>query len=206
MELEQLQDQLSEILLQLKSDQLREVCLEAKISTGKQTKKHTLIRSISEAVDTVIEVEEEEVAHAFLDRLIKSATAMTEQDELTQVGEGSASRDAIALASLQEQYAALQLSFQTSVKGLEQEMARLTDKMASQGRSQHPDSQLFPLPAALTMSPATQPPEVTIRREFRISGQIGEWGQKDKLSYSNLMHQIEMGLKRNHSEAKIVEA
>lgn len=40
---------------------------------------------------------------------------------LTQAGEGNASRDVAALASLQEQYAALQLSLQTFVKGLEQE-------------------------------------------------------------------------------------
>ena len=41
---------------------------------------------------------------------------------------------------------------------------------------------------------------------FKINGEIGERGQRDKLSYSNLVHQIEMGLKRNHSEAGIIEA
>lgn len=61
-------------------------------------------------------------------------------------------------------------------------------------------------PVQLTASPATQSPKVTIRREFRINGQIGERGQKDKLPYANLIHQIEMGLKRNHSEAEIIEA
>ncbi|KAL6463235.1 hypothetical protein MHYP_G00276260 [Metynnis hypsauchen] len=49
-------------------------------------------------------------------------------------------------------------------------------------------------------------PEVFIRREFRINGQIGEGGQRDKLSYTNLMHQIDMGLRKGHSEAEIVEA
>lgn len=47
---------------------------------------------------------------------------------------------------------------------------------------------------------------MTIRREFKINGQIGERGQKDKLSYSNLIHQIDMGLRKNHSEAEIIEA
>ena len=47
---------------------------------------------------------------------------------------------------------------------------------------------------------------MTIRREFKISGQIGERGQKDKLSHSNLTHQIDMGLRKKHSEEEIVEA
>jgi len=47
---------------------------------------------------------------------------------------------------------------------------------------------------------------MTIRREFKISGQIGEKGQKDKLSHTNLMYQIARGLNRGHSEAEVVEA
>lgn len=49
-------------------------------------------------------------------------------------------------------------------------------------------------------------PEVTIRREFRICGQIGEGGQRDKLSFTNLMHQIESGLRKGHGESEIIEA
>lgn len=33
-------------------------------------------------------------------------------------------------------------------------------------------------------------PEITIGREFKICGQIGESGQKEKLSYTNLMPQF----------------
>ncbi|KAI2646088.1 Flavin-dependent thymidylate synthase [Labeo rohita] len=43
-------------------------------------------------------------------------------------------------------------------------------------------------------------------REFKISGQIGEPGQKDKLTFSSLAHQIEHGLSREVSELKIVDA
>ena len=46
---------------------------------------------------------------------------------------------------------------------------------------------------------------VVIRREFRINGQIGELGQKDKLSYTNLMHQIDTGKRKGHGDAEIVE-
>lgn len=37
------------------------MCLQTNISAGKQSKKHTLIRTISEAAETIMEVEEEEV-------------------------------------------------------------------------------------------------------------------------------------------------
>ena len=45
-----------------------------------------------------------------------------------------------------------------------------------------------------------------IRREFKISGQIGEPGQTDKLTFVSLTHQIDSGLKRNYQESEIVDA
>uniref|UniRef100_A0A8C6Q036 Gypsy retrotransposon integrase-like protein 1 n=2 Tax=Nothobranchius furzeri TaxID=105023 RepID=A0A8C6Q036_NOTFU len=196
MELEQLQDKLSETLVQLKMDQLQEVCLYAKVPTENQTKKHTLIRLISEVADIAIETEEEDVACEFLNRLIAKAKAMQKNESM--VVDETAERDVAALESLQKQYAALQLSFQASTKKLEEEMARLEKKVKIQGPYQ--------LPAQFANPFAANTPEVTIRREFKINGQIGERGQRDKLSYSNLMHQIDMGLKRNHSEEEIIEA
>ena len=44
------------------------------------------------------------------------------------------------------------------------------------------------------------------RREFRIIGQVGEVGQKDKLSYVSLIRQVEAGLERGYSEREIVNA
>lgn len=49
-------------------------------------------------------------------------------------------------------------------------------------------------------------PELTIRRYFKIKGQIGDRGQKDKLSYNNLMHQIDAGVNKGHREAEIIDA
>ncbi|TRY57864.1 hypothetical protein DNTS_017660 [Danionella cerebrum] len=101
MELEELQDQLSEVLLQLKLDQLQEVCWQAKISTEKETRKHTLIRAINDAADTAIDTEDEEVAHAYLDRLVKHAKEVKERDSQTKDSD-SVSQDAAALANLKE--------------------------------------------------------------------------------------------------------
>lgn len=52
----------------------------------------------------------------------------------------------------------------------------------------------------------SQVPEVTIRCDFKIWGQIGDRGQKDRLSYTDLMHQIESGVQKGHTETEIVDA
>lgn len=44
------------------------------------------------------------------------------------------------------------------------------------------------------------------KREFRISGQIGDKNQKDRLGFTSLSHQIENGLKRGYTEEDIIEA
>lgn len=43
-------------------------------------------------------------------------------------------------------------------------------------------------------------------REFKISGQIGEPGQKDKLRFSSLAHQIEQGIIKGFPKSEIVDA
>ncbi|KAK7886457.1 hypothetical protein WMY93_026078 [Mugilogobius chulae] len=198
MEFEQLQDKLSEALVQLQPEQLYDVCSFAKIETEKPSKKHTLIRLISEEVENIIEKEEEDIARTFLQNLIKHANDAKVADPPPKTA-AAASHEAEALASLQKQYAALQESFLDSTKRLEQEMAKLTTRGTD-------ETTRSATQAPHVVSPTSPLPEVTIRREFRINGQIGERGQKDKLSYSNLIHQIDMGLKKNHSEAEIIEA
>lgn len=51
-----------------------------------------------------------------------------------------------------------------------------------------------------------QQPSPCWRKDFKISGQIGEPGQIDKLTFSSLAHQIETGLNRGYPEIKIVDA
>ena len=43
-------------------------------------------------------------------------------------------------------------------------------------------------------------------REYKLSGQIGEPGQTEKLTFVSLMHQIDSGLKRGYKESEIVDA
>ncbi|KAL6485752.1 hypothetical protein MHYP_G00051440 [Metynnis hypsauchen] len=43
-------------------------------------------------------------------------------------------------------------------------------------------------------------------KDFKITGQIGEPGQRDRLSFSSLARQIETGLNKGYSEQEIIEA
>lgn len=63
-----------------------------------------------------------------------------------------------------------------------------------------------PSPLRTRPEPTNTLQEVTLRREFKICGQIGEHGQREKLSYLSLVRQIEMGMEKGHSETEVVEA
>ena len=56
----------------------------------------------------------------------------------------------------------------------------------------------------LGTSPSQAPP--LWHKEFKISGQIGEPGQKDRLTFSSLARQIEHGLLKGFPETEIVDA
>ena len=44
-----------------------------------------------------------------------------------------------------------------------------------------------------------------LHRDFKIQGVIGDPCQKDKLGYQSLISQIEAGLRKQYSEAKVVK-
>ena len=44
-----------------------------------------------------------------------------------------------------------------------------------------------------------------LRKQFKISGQIGELGKEDKISFSSLAHQIQTGLAQGYVESEIVD-
>ena len=45
-----------------------------------------------------------------------------------------------------------------------------------------------------------------LKREFKISGQIGEPGQTEKLTFVSLTHRIDSGLKRGYARSDIINA
>jgi len=61
-------------------------------------------------------------------------------------------------------------------------------------------------PSAKIPTPEESPAIAPFRKEFKISGQIGDSRQKDRLSFTSLTHQIDVGLKRGYKEEEIIEA
>jgi hypothetical protein len=124
MELEQLQDELTEQLLcNLKIEQLKEVCIQAKVSP--EGKKHTLIRAINGSEDKALEDDEHKVAETFVQDLLATAKQLSETAPKPDGDE----KHNEELQRLRKQYAEMQLNFQKSTKLLEEEMSRLTEKI-----------------------------------------------------------------------------
>lgn len=77
------------------------------------------------------------------------------------------------------------------------------DKLSTKKSSVQPQPQITAHPQPFVNGQHLSPPW---RKEFKISGQIGEPGQKEKLTFSSLAHQIENGLSRGYPECEICDA
>lgn len=205
MELEKLQDRVSESLIHLQFNQLKDVCIKGKIAAENDimngNNRRALMRIINTALDDTVEQEEQDCAQQYLLDLLAFISEIKQQDGSCQGNTGDNTETEIAqLKELKRQYSEMQKSFQASTQAMEDEIKYLSEKLKINEQS-----------TAESLSRLTQPnkgrvPEVTIRRDFKISGQIGERGQKDKLSYTNLMHQVDTGLQKGHTEVEIIEA
>ncbi|XP_030577862.1 uncharacterized protein LOC115774645 [Archocentrus centrarchus] len=196
MDLEELAETVSQLLWNLQLNQLKEVCVEAKIPSGNATTRRALIRLITGSMDKVINDEEQDVALYYFGENSTNLGSV----ENTESGENTTSTTQESQKTTEEMGFAERCSLlQQNSEALQDEVRRLSERL-----NRAPPSQ--PTVSQNVSSVANQLPEVTIRREFKICGQIGERGQKDRLSYTNLMHQIDRGLNKGHGEAEVIEA
>ena len=88
----------------------------------------------------------------------------------------------------------------------------LLSSLSMQGKQILPKEETEPLEAPddkKSTVKTEQKPVVSISKfkcDFKTSGQIGDVLQKDRLSFSSLLHQIENGLKSDYTEDEIKEA
>ena len=61
-------------------------------------------------------------------------------------------------------------------------------------------------PAMTPVPPLSSIPMDAARKEFKIKGQIGDPGQREKLPFTSLVHQIDRALSRGYPEADVVDA
>ena len=92
------------------------------------------------------------------------------------------------------------------VLGRKVESTGETHDDAAQGCQTQSTPKTSPTPPPPTPPPTSQPTEGQWRWEFKISGQIGEAIQRDKLSYTSLIHQLERGSSKGYRDEKITEA
>ncbi len=88
------------------------------------------------------------------------------------------------------------------LKAVLEAIGKMDSAVSSNEDNPSPSENEEPAPS----KPPSQTPAVTLRREFKIAGQIGEPGQKDKLSFSSLIHQIQTGQDKKYPEKEIVAA
>ncbi|KAK2564655.1 hypothetical protein P5673_012136 [Acropora cervicornis] len=93
-----------------------------------------------------------------------------------------------------------------------EKLTGLSASLSMQGKQNAPKEKTEPLEALedkKTTVKTEQKPAVSIskfKRDFKISGQIGDVSQKDRLSFSSLAHQIENCLKNDYTADEIKEA
>ena len=93
----------------------------------------------------------------------------------------------------------------------ESELNELKDKLSKakekcKGMSDSAELQLGKDKVAAEIAetaPGVKTEKFKVKRDFNISGQIGEAGQQDKLTYVALIHQIDLGLTKGFKESEI---
>lgn len=146
-----------------------------------------------------------------------------DREELTELEDDGMSellllKDKVAdmIHSISSETAQTEYDAETSWTERETDALRATNKQQELGIKQttvsatvndslhQPQNSVAP---QVSMPPsASAQPSPYWRKDFKISGQIGEPGQKDKLTFSSLAHQIENGLNRGYPEIEIVDA
>ena len=194
-ELEKLQLEIKGTLYQLTVQQLIKVCNALPILG--QGIEHVAGKTRSQLISHVTEyVEQEELAgledEGMSDLLyvrdtidkIQMATNLSECETISQADEQE---------NLQKEVEALRLSLKEKEDAMHGLMKSSINTSASRSKT------------AKNMAPAPSKGSMW-RKDFKISGQIGEPGQKDRLTFSSLARQIESGLSRDYPELEITDA
>ena len=198
-ELETLHLELESLLYAKNEEELKQFAALFEIDKDISTKsKFFILKTIQKSLDERVNVEGEEIQKVtwFKERIAKIKSSAGNQD--SQPSE---------LDALKKEIEALQEKQQT-------EMNTLLSKLADVSTSTETTTPTHEI-NDLTETP-TKPKECMktedlsnsafLRREFKISGQIGEPGQADKLTFVSLTHQIDSGIKRGYKETEIVDA
>lgn len=210
--MEETRDEISRILLSLEKADLISVCEYLKChapSEGFTSKvRRELIRLAETTLDEIEKAQESAESLQQYLQLVQSYLASLKQ---LPTSESETVKEISELESLKMQYKKWQEKQSEARQQMEEEIGVLEERLKLKTQTQGGDATTVTVTTKekdtrTATTALTRLPEVTLRREFRIIGQIGEAGQKDKLSYTSLINQIESGQRKGHGEAEIIEA
>ena len=201
--IKELQFTIEEDVFGLTVEELRQICPLLDISTTEGQTRKELIRlaqSFLRKMDTSQAGLEERLkkVKASLDEMKGDPTQQPNKDRPEGCPDQGEMQSLID--SHRTRMAQLEHDFQEKLCQMENRLGNQRDGLKEEPRT-HASS--IPNPQA-TMSSAIAPP--LFRKELRISGQIGELNQKDRLSFTSLNHQMEAALVRGYNEAEVIEA
>ncbi|KAK7907779.1 hypothetical protein WMY93_016391 [Mugilogobius chulae] len=197
--MEQLLDEIVETLWSLGKPELIQVCHHLKCSepAGEgfqgQTRR-ALMKVVESTLGEIEKGEDPQVFQQFIHNLQLFVQSLEKHETVEPVQEKT---ENAAIEKLKQEYAQLQQAQADERRVLEEKIGALGAQLNNMAVSSERE----------VNSPVTpRPPEVTLKKDFKIWGQIGEAGQKEKLSFTSLTNQIESGLKKGYPENEIIEA
>ena len=200
-QIEDLQLELDSLICKQSVEKLLELCgyLEVKDPIDGKSRSE-LVKIIRNAVENTLSTADDNFdVHIFLRDAISKVNGtlppleQSEEELIVQM-------EVVNIEKKLEELRQLQLESDSAKKTL------LEQLRAAKGKVSETDhSDLTSTVAANTVKLVKGEPSMLLR-EFKISGQIGEPGQKDKLTYVSLIHQIDSGLERGYSDKDICDA
>lgn len=197
--MEQVLDEIIATLWTLGKPELIKVCHHLKCSepAGEEFNGQTR-RALMKMVETTIgETEDGEDPQVFQQFVGELQSFVQSLEAHETVEPDSQKSENAAIERLRQEYEQLQQAQAEERRLLEEKIGALGAKLSSIAVTSEREA----------TPPAThRVPEVTLKKDFKIWGQIGEAGQRDKLSFTSLTNQIESGIKKGYSENEIIEA
>ena len=195
-ELETLHLELESLLYAKTEEELKQFAAFLKISTKS---KFSILKTIQKSLDERVNAEGEEVEKVawFKDRVaeLKSNAGNQENNQPS------------ALDALKKEIEALKEKQQSEMNNLLSKLADVpTGAETATSTKDINDLTETPTKPKECMKTEDLSNSSLLRREFKISGQIGEPGQADKLTFVSLTHQIDSGIKRSYKETETIDA
>lgn len=173
--MEQLRDEVSRILLTLEKSELICVCEHLKCSEPSggfaSQAQRALIRLAETTLDDMEDEEDSESLQQYLQRLLSLVDSLKQPHPNASE---TVQNEASELDTLRDKYKKLQQEQNEARQLLEEEIGVLEERLKIKPQAEDTRT--------ATSLPTTLP-EVTLRGEFRICGQIGEAGQRETVLY-----------------------